>query len=706
MELFLTIAWAVFVLATPLPISLYWATCLDDHTVQPPRLSIAKRALFCLTIWTFIQICIPLVMGMLGMFRTRYVLIAYVLILAICMSENIRHRIIAAIYDNLAILTREKISFQEATIVSLWMLLIVISLAINMATPITNYDSQAYHLPNMATWLQYGRFKMVDSSLLFQVNRYPYSWEAFSALLLMPFRSDILVSLPSIFSQVLLGLAVYCLARHLEVSRTNALFGSFLASSLPIEMEMLNSVQIDMAFAAFCLIAVHALLAHDKGWRTIYFLASSILIGIRMNGVLYVTLFATLAMITYWLDIIFQYNPHYQTAGVQSSIKDLNQKITTKYVFIKLAIIISCLFVSTFWYIINFYQVGNPLGYVPISIAKLKLLPGEHIVSLPYLKRTSLAEVMKCNSTTDWQIMLEELWRRFGISLPLMSLLAASSTATISACRNVRGKIAYLSVAGLLPVAIYLYWISPYSGASGSGDPSQWHLQHWFGWNLRFALFAVGLLAVLAARGAETLAIPKSVVMALTVIFWWVALSSVWSEITSWNIYIARILLISAPPVLIVGWLHIVRHEVKIKFLLVAVAIIFVGSLAVYIPFAYKIRNNKLNDCYFGIPKIIEKYSFPTDTVGYLGIIRILPIFGEGLQRRVVDLSDKASSYNGLITLIKRERIACIVAQRQPDEDTKRKIAWMLTDGFVLQKKFSQTHGDYLLKDSLLVFCR
>ena len=704
MELFLTIAWAIFILATPLPISLYWATCLDGHAFQTPRRSIAKRALSCLTIWTFIQLCLPLVMGMLGMFRARYVLLAYVLILAICLSGNIRHKIITAICDNLFILTKEKISFQEATIVSLWMLLIVVSLAITMATPITNYDSQAYHLPNMATWLQYGRFKMVDSSLLFQVNRYPYSWEAFSALLLMPFRSDILVSLPSVFSQGLFWLAVYCLSRHFAVGRMNALFVAFLASSLPIEMELLNSVQVDTVFAAFCLIMVYAILIADRGvWNIIYWLAGAIIIGIKINGIFYVALLTGWGVAIAWLLSISS-NEIYLQSGNNKLLARSICKYHHKIIGYNYIVIGSCCFVAGFWYVRNFMQIGNPFGYVPLTIGRLKLFAGANIVSFSYLKRTSLAQVMRCGSITDWRIMLDQLWHRFGLPFLIMLLLAAPSATYLMGGRNMRGKIGYLALAGLLVVASYLYWISPYSGASGSGDPSQWYMRPWFGWNLRYALFAIGLLAVLAAIGVESLALPPSIMIAATIGVCLYAISFVRGDPVGLALSDANLLLALALFFVAAGGCFL-RRRLNVCSLAIYGMVFSSLVLCIYVPFADRARDCKSNDCYFGIPEIIARYTATTDKVGYAGLIRILPIFGPGLHRIAVDVSGKSSRYDEFVDFVKREELSCIVAQRQSNQTTPE-IDWMLRDGFVLKRKISRLNGGHLLKDSLLVFCR
>lgn len=684
MELLLSVTWALFILATPLPISLYWATRLD--TCGSLRPSLARLTLFSLTIWVFIQISLALALGLFHLFTPKYVLSTHLLLAISSLYRPIRQSIRNTVAGEIR---SQRISAPEMAILLMWSTIFIAAFLRNLYTPISNFDSLAYHLPNMATWLQNGRFTMVDSALLFQVNRYPYDWQAMNALFLMPFRNDILVTLPTILSLVLFGLAIYCLARHLNQHRLPALFATFLATTLPLELDLLNTVQVDLAFAAFCIIAVYTAIlfvtTHHHGHAIIGVVALAMIPGIKINGLLY------LAVLTTWGLFLWLLMKRCHPTRWRDTCPHPTKKYTINASWLAGLL---CLWVGGFWYVRNWLLVGNPLGHIPLNIGAFTIFPGEHIVSVDYLKHTSLAALMRTSSqVNDWQVILDQIALRFGFPLFILTLFFAPSIPRYVFTDTKQERIIYLALVTLLVFSIYLYWTSPYSGASGSGSPAEWRIHPWIGWNLRFALVPLALLAVIAALGLPPLNIPSPIVAVLASVSWALSLSHL-LEKTS--------LMLLLPLIALAFTLCNQEKHFQLS-MMTRVFFFFMIICGVAIPFANIKRICVWDEYYGGIPAILEKTAHPNDAVGYLSLIKIFPLLGKDLQRKVIDISGKASNYDDFVKFISQAGIGCIAVNEQPLEKT-REIDWIKRDDFIFNKIFPTTSSHW--KNSTILYCQ
>src|SRR5207249_3222632 len=72
-------------------------------------------------------------------------------------------------------------------------------------TPITDYDSLAYHLPTTAQWVYSRRLHRLGQFASL-VRWYPFDWEAVETVFLLPFGEDVAVVLPNLVAWVVLGL--------------------------------------------------------------------------------------------------------------------------------------------------------------------------------------------------------------------------------------------------------------------------------------------------------------------------------------------------------------------------------------------------------------------------------------------------------------------------------------------------------------------
>ena len=130
------------------------------------------------------------------------------------------------------------------------------SLSVRVVTqPIVEYDSLAYHLPVMAKWQQEASFKMLDQ--FGQISRYPYNWEVLCTLFLLPFREDFLVACPNVIAWVLLGLSVYLLSVRIGASKVQGMAASVLLLTVPILMDQVNTMRVDIPLAAFFMVSLY-----------------------------------------------------------------------------------------------------------------------------------------------------------------------------------------------------------------------------------------------------------------------------------------------------------------------------------------------------------------------------------------------------------------------------------------------------------------
>ena len=123
----------------------------------------------------------------------------------------------------------------------------------NVTTPIDDYDSLAYHLPQMAEWFQRHGLASFAQFRDDQVGFYPYGWEAVCSLPLVAVARDTLATLPNMVMLAILALAVFHVAARIGARRVDAMFVALLLPCAPLVIDRANSLQVDLPLAAFFL---------------------------------------------------------------------------------------------------------------------------------------------------------------------------------------------------------------------------------------------------------------------------------------------------------------------------------------------------------------------------------------------------------------------------------------------------------------------
>jgi hypothetical protein len=356
----------------------------------------------------------------------------------------------------------------------------------SLTCPINEYDSLAYHLPTMGKWYQNGSLSMPDQFSQ-RIRWYPYNWEVFSTLYLMPFAEDFTAGVPNVIAWVLFGLSVYLLGLKIRAARIHSLAASSLVMTLPIVLDNVNTMHIDLPFAAFFMaglyLSVHSVHTRSPGYFSLFLASLGILLGIKTSGLIYGFILVILFVLMLLKSVYFDKQP------LAFSLFPTGTAIAFSIMGS-----LSFLLLGGFWYLRNFIQAGNPLGFVKIKVGNLVLFPGTLDPSTLY--PTTLAKIFNLGRLSHWEIFLNQVNIMLGIpffALIFLSLILVFARKKSVNIRTLTGLFA------LFAVTLILYWFTPYSGSNFTiGN----EMTPWFGQAMRYAFPFIGVLGVIAAAGA------------------------------------------------------------------------------------------------------------------------------------------------------------------------------------------------------------
>jgi hypothetical protein len=473
----------LIVLLGPLPLSC--ALLLRASRDKSPP-GFAHSALLLLTGWCLIETCIGLGLGILQHLRWREALIteAMVFLGGAGLCCFLWRQVTSTSWGELG-RWRQPLDRWERLVVGMTAFTAALLTYQGMSRLIINYDSLAYHLPAMAKWYQTGSFTMLEQFHGLQ-STYPYNWEALCTLFLMPFREDLMVSFPNVVAWGLFGLSIYGVAREIGVNRFDSLAGAALGLHTPIVLSNLNTMHIDLPFAAFFMAGFYYALRYHRtrSWLDwmLFSLSLGMLVGIKMSGLLYAVLLMAALMLM----------PMVSGRRSQFGAGKLSQ------VVLRCAITcLSILFIGGFWYVRNYVERGNPLGVVRVQVAGIPLFPGT--LDKAQISKTTLAHLFDVTDLPHWQILGGQLGEQLGLPLGAIAGLSFLWLFSLLGGRRTCQVEHLLGIVLLLMGTGWLYWTTPYSGDNGSHD---WKITPWIGQGIRYAFPLVGLLCVTSAAGA------------------------------------------------------------------------------------------------------------------------------------------------------------------------------------------------------------
>jgi hypothetical protein len=488
------LALLLVIVFSPVPLGL-WIVAITTHRAT---LRFAHCSLVTLVVWCCLQTVIALLLGSFHALRLDALIVVEVMLLlmGLLLLRSSRNQFLNLSKQ----LTIKKFDQQELIIAGAFVCVFLSLLAEAVLAPITNYDSLAYHLPVMAEWYQVGYFSILDQFKLELIGYYPYSWEALCLLMMFPFRSDIFVTLPNLLAWVLFGLATYLVSQKLSAERVYSLAASLFVLILPLLTRLINSMHVDLPFAAFFMSAFYLLLVW---WESrfasdfvLVLLSISMMLGIKTSAIPYGALLALA------LGICVVLMPQ----SCKPWFSSLNRQ-TQKFVFLGGVIAAG---LGSFWYVRNLILLQNPFGLLRVKIANLQVFPGT--IDSNSVRQTTLASAFKVFDLSDWFIVAKQVALQLGLPFALIVLPILMFVLT----SRLRPPLKTLITSNLILITvlvvcnIILYWNTPYSG-SNDYPPK---LTNWMGQGLRYAFPSVALLGVFSAISSSLMALRKDLVTA------------------------------------------------------------------------------------------------------------------------------------------------------------------------------------------------
>jgi len=492
----------------PVPLCLWLLSISQNEKHQS---NLAHNLLTSLNYWCGIQVFIALFLGATGHFFLISVisLELTIILFGIVLLLSARKHLTFSSFKNLFKI-RERFTKAE-TLIIISILLAGIILVAKLATEvIINYDSLWYHLPTMARWYQEGKFIRLDEFSRTgdwstdAIAYYPFNWDILCTLFVMPFREDFLVSLPNLASWSILGLSIYLLSIKVGAERIYGIAAASLVLTIPLIIQHINSLHIDLPFAAFLLASLYFAIAYTYSRSFVdlssFFVAICMLLGIKLSSVGYAILPIAVFL---FLEIR---NIFLHRISLDETLK--RPRTATPTIMV---IGLGSLFLGLYWYLKNLVEIGNPLGDIQVSLAGVLLFPGS--MELSTLRQTSLASLFHFTDFSHWKILILQSMVR--LQLPFLALVL--QTLLLPKLLLTKRKLTYNRLLfGLCCLVLvgtgYLYWTTPFTGTNLLPPLPPQPINQYIGQQARFAMPFMGMLGVIAAMTASIVRTPGYIV--------------------------------------------------------------------------------------------------------------------------------------------------------------------------------------------------
>lgn len=574
----------------------------------------------------------------------------------------------------------------------------------SVTTPVTEYDSLAYHLPQVAEWVQHHGLAAFAQFQDGPVGFYSFGWEAVCSLPLVAVGRDTLATLPNLVTLAIFALAVFLLASRIGARRTDAMFAALLVPCAPLLLDRVNTLQVDLPLAAFFL-AGCGLVWSWSATRSAIDLAlalacAGLAAGVKMSGPAYVLLLFALA------------------AALRATRRDPERPAATRTHrsawAVAVGIAVAACFVGAFWYVLNVARCGNPLGHIQVQLGGLTLLAGDPGLG-PSLSRTTLAHIFDPASPHDWFILGREAFVRLGV--PFFLSLPLVVAGLVSRRRN-----RWFVVAAVLATAL-VYWSTPYSGDNGDHG---FQITPWTGQAFRYAFPCVGLLAVLAGAGTTRLGVRDRTIEAL--------LAVVATSVVGRLLFDRSVIRSGIKPASLTGALH---YAAALAVAAVAVAVVALlwhlgraawgrraadrvsspprvivrwglvlasGALLAAAVAAPSIRERQRAGAYGAAYSLISEKLPAGETVGYILSHRAYVLYGPDLSRPVRWVPARGDDLTMWVTALHSEGICTVaVGPVLPQWQGRPELAWLLAAAGPFEPlsvgDLSQAMGVYRLRD-------
>jgi hypothetical protein len=356
------------------------------------------------------------------------------------------------------------------------------------AVPSVGRDTLTFHLPEVVRWMQTGTIWRIDQFEPLLANAYyPQNGDALNLALLVPFHGDAFVRVLSVFSLLVLALAVYALARELRAPPGAAAVGAALLASLPISvLTAEEGAKTDLWCIAALAVAGLFLVRHLRTHTATDLMLGALALGLGA-GTKWYGLTAAAAIAAAWAIARVVERPRIRwlarEAGIVLGLSALGGGL---------------------WLVRNWIEVGNPLFPAPVHLAGITLFDA------PPDPIRECADYTVAGYAGNPDVLRHVLWPIWRSALGAGVLLLLGALVAAPALGRPRRQMAGLAALGGL--LIVMYAVLPYSALGARGQPVL------AGPNVRYLLPALALCAVLFACVLPRLGRIRHVVELLAVV--------------------------------------------------------------------------------------------------------------------------------------------------------------------------------------------
>jgi hypothetical protein len=683
-QYFIGLLLTALVFMAPLPLCLYILDLCGDKKETG---GFSRRLLVLTVSWCVIETVLALILGICGCLKL-WAVITGGIVLFVTGYALLKTRRLS---PQQALRLPRDFAFSDAEKLILGVLIFtcLILLWINLTTPITEYDSLIYHLPGMAGWTQTGTFSFVSQKG--HISCYPYGWEALCTLFMISFQGDFALALPNVIAWLIWGLSIYVLTRAMGVKRIYSMTSWGLAAALPMILENINTMHVDLPFAAFfitglCFIYLY-IQRQSVYYLVLFFAVTGMIMGIKTSGMVYGLLLIAILAAAMLKSIFLEkkrvnFSPTSFPGGIPFALGGL----------------LSFLLTGGFWYIRNLIQVGNPLGPVNVKIAGIQLFKGG--LTAKALYKTTLANLFDLSSPHHWNILLEKVGDQLGPSFVVMVLAVAAVLIGSLFFRGKHFRISLSTVASLMAlllITLLLYWATPYSGGNNS---TGWKITPWIGQAIRYGLPFIGITAIIAAIGFNIAALRHTAAAVIVVIG---SIFGILRLVESSGISLEILFLLALLLLLAWGIAGIAPDSLKKYHKTIARGLIPVLILASLL--LWKQRQIKRETLFRGVTGFIENHIKPGDRIGYMYSHCIFLYYGPRFDHKVRPVRPrKKQSFQQWLSSIRKQGIRYIAIGPLILEKWKNTshIKWLTGK----QGLFVRVHGENFNKDTVIFFLK
>ncbi|MFB3896685.1 MAG: hypothetical protein ACE14V_10325 [bacterium] len=632
-----------------------------------------------ITIWSTIQVGIGLLAGMMSYLCCSGIVIIESLMLILGIGYLIYFR-----HHHIWFLSLTKIeikshhSFTELALIAIFIILGASHLWYLITVPILDYDSTMYHLPVMARWYQSGTLSLLDQFSVYrisipigqlQISRYPYNWELLCTLFVFPFQEDYLVAMPNLLAWILLGLAIYLISIKLGATKLYGLIASSLVLNFPIVTSNINTMHIDLAFAAFFMVAFYFALLYRQTRVSLFLffllLALSMLLGIKMTGLIY-----GIVLVMLVFGIKKKYWIHSESLRTR--------KITLTHPgVVGLLSFLSLVLVGGFWYIRNYILLGNPLGHVSFLFNNQPDISS--VINLGFILKTTLIKVVSLSNIEHWSILAKQIFLRLNLPFLIMVVRGLVWLILLLIKKQNFFRIPF-GISVLLAVTGLIYLFTPYSGTGINLAP----FGSWFGGNLRFALPFLSVLGVISALIATFIHLPIVPSLIMVVLSSMIGVSPMGIKPTLvFSILIGFVFL----DLWIYQRIGFGKHNdyFKIPLRLKRMRYAIVSSIIItllFVSYFTRVQRAENRITYFGydIDRYFYEHIGQNEVIGYLLSYRSYLLYGKSLNRKVIYIPADSDDFQHWFDIVKENRIHIIAIGPMRKEWLNRKEYQWLND--------------------------